>query len=319
MKNLLRLRRFLFEIYNAYDSYVVFFLKFGLMLLANIYITQSVGFISILCNPFIIIGISALCALVPNVLSIVILAFFTVVHIYTMSNSLGIVVVCMMLIMYLLYFRLTPKATYVFVVTIVCMWLNIPYFLPLILALAFPAIYIITINFGVIFYCILNIISGYKSVITRDLIGDNMSLVGFLWNDFIRDYGLVCIMISFTVTYLVVHFIRRSSLNHAWDIAIVVGTIVHILSFVIISNLLNVQFDMVVFLTEVMITVVCSMFYKVMRFTLDYSKIEKFQMEDEDYYYYIKAVPKIKNMEEEVIVTHINAKDIKDKSNEKEN
>ena len=43
-------------------------------------------------------------------------------------------------------------------------------------------------------------------------------------------------------------------------------------------------------------------------FNLDYSRTERLQFEDDDYYYYVKAVPKISLVNENVKVKQINAR-----------
>jgi hypothetical protein len=43
-------------------------------------------------------------------------------------------------------------------------------------------------------------------------------------------------------------------------------------------------------------------------FTVDYSRVEHVQFEDDDYYYYVKAIPKITVTTPEVSVKRINAR-----------
>ena len=46
-------------------------------------------------------------------------------------------------------------------------------------------------------------------------------------------------------------------------------------------------------------------------FSVDYSRTERLQFEDDEYYYYVKAVPKINVANADVRIKHINAKKTK--------
>ena len=48
-----------------------------------------------------------------------------------------------------------------------------------------------------------------------------------------------------------------------------------------------------------------------MFFALDYKRTEYVQYEDDEYYYYVKAVPKLNVASEDVRIKHINAKKTK--------
>ena len=55
------------------------------------------------------------------------------------------------------------------------------------------------------------------------------------------------------------------------------------------------------------VSYICSIVF----FALDYNRTEYVQYEDDEYYYYVKAVPKITVASEDVTVKHINAKKTK--------
>ena len=54
--------------------------------------------------------------------------------------------------------------------------------------------------------------------------------------------------------------------------------------------------------------VVIGLFLEVIFFSVDYSRTENVQFEDDEYYYYVKAVPKINVAGEDVKVKQINAR-----------
>jgi hypothetical protein len=92
---------------------------------------------------------------------------------------------------------------------------------------------------------------------------------------------------------IVVYFIRRLETAHSWTIAIIAGTMVEL--FVILFG--DMQYDTNVDLTKVFISAGVSLLLEFLVqffcFMVDYTRIENVQFEDDDYYYYVKAVPKV--------------------------
>ena len=56
------------------------------------------------------------------------------------------------------------------------------------------------------------------------------------------------------------------------------------------------------------VSIILTLIIKVFIISVDYSGTEYAQFEDDDYYYYVKAVPKIKVTKQDVKVKRINVK-----------
>ena len=92
---------------------------------------------------------------------------------------------------------------------------------------------------------------------------------------------------------IVVFFIRRLETAHSWTIAIIAGNVM--ILFVLLFG--DMQFDTNLDLQKVFIGVGLSLILEFLVeffcFMVDYTRIESVQFEDDDYYYYVKAVPKV--------------------------
>ena len=82
-------------------------------------------------------------------------------------------------------------------------------------------------------------------------------------------------------------------MDHSWTIAIISGALVNIM-LLLVGDLM---FDTNVAIGGVIIGTVASALIAVViqffSFHVDYSRTEKVQFEDDEYYYYVKAVPKV--------------------------
>ena len=79
-----------------------------------------------------------------------------------------------------------------------------------------------------------------------------------------------------------------------------------------ISLGLHMSYTMMIF--SGILGVVIGLFLEVIFFSVDYSRTENVQFEDDEYYYYVKAVPKINVVAPEMNVKRINAQRKKKKN-----
>ena len=104
---------------------------------------------------------------------------------------------------------------------------------------------------------------------------------------------MMVMIVAFAVALILVYVIRRSSIDHSWRIAIGAGAISLIVC-ILIGDLVcetNISFFGVIVGTVV--SAALMLVVEFFAFNVDYSRTEKVQFEDDDYYYYVKAVPKV--------------------------
>jgi len=111
---------------------------------------------------------------------------------------------------------------------------------------------------------------------------------------------------SFTVCLLVVFFIRRLAIDHAWEIASVAGVLVHIVIMAFAHVVLNINIEYLPLVLGSILAIVIAFAVKIIFFSVDYTRAEHLQFEDEEYYYYVKAVPKVAVKIQEKTIKKIN-------------
>ena len=129
----------------------------------------------------------------------------------------------------------------------------------------------------------------------------------FVVDGILHNRDMVITIVAFAVTVVLVYLIRRLSIDYAWTIAMAAGAVVNI-TVLLVGDLM---FDTNVALLEVVLGNILSLLLAVVLqffvFNVDYSRTEKVQFEDDEYYYYVKAVPKISVARPEKQVKQINS------------
>ena len=125
---------------------------------------------------------------------------------------------------------------------------------------------------------------------------------------------LFLVIAAFIITTLVVYFIRRSSVNNAWIIAIIVGGVVDCVIILVGALILNTEYSIIEVILGSVGSILLGCIIQFFVFSVDYSRTEHTQFEDDEYYYYVKAVPKINVVAPEMNVKRINAQRKKKKN-----
>lgn len=94
------------------------------------------------------------------------------------------------------------------------------------------------------------------------------------------------------VTLIIVYLIRRMSIANAWQIAIASGILFETIGLIAGYMLLGISGKTVSVLVGNVISLLIAFVIQFLFFNLDYSRTERLQFDDDEYYYYVKAVPK---------------------------
>lgn len=187
-------------------------------------------------------------------------------------------------------------------------FLKIPYFIPIAVGLVCTPVSIVSVTFGTIIYFMLDVISKNATAI-NNISGGSTSVTSI--NSIINMMGnnveMILTIVAFIVTILVVYFIKRTSVNNSWSIAIIVGGIVDLVIILVGSTVLNTNSSLIWIIVGTLISVLLAFIVQFFVFSVDYSRTEHTQFEDDEYYYYVKAVPKINVTAPEMNVKRINA------------
>ena len=108
------------------------------------------------------------------------------------------------------------------------------------------------------------------------------------------------------VVILLVNLIRTRSFDYAWRIAIVAGGVVYAVVVIAGGFIFDVTIDIVSLLIYTAVSVVAGLVLEFFVFGGDYTRTERLEYEDDEYYYYVKAVPKVAVTRTDVKVQRIN-------------
>ncbi len=308
MLQLLELRERIKNFYQRYDAYLLPVVKFIFAFIAFQAINKEIGYDERLKSLPIILGISLLSAFTPSAVMVLLAAVISVLHVYFISPILSVMIIVILMILYLLFARYTPKYGYVLLAVPILFLLKIPYIIPILLGLISTPVAMIPTSCGVIIYFLFQII---KSAITMQVnisIEDIIQLYTHVIDSLTGNRQMIMTVVIFSLTIMVTYFIRKMSFDYAFEISILAGGLTGILGFLISYLILNQSKQILSMILGTIVSIVLVYIIHFFKLTLDYSGVEYAQFEDDVYYYYVKAVPKVTVTVPQVNVKHINVK-----------
>ncbi len=307
MTGLLVAKQILLTLYSKYEVYITPFLKFILALVSLLLINSRIGYMDSIDKMTVVLIVALMCSFMPMNFIVVMAALFIMLHLYAFNLECTIVVGVGFLLMFLLYLRFSPKDTLVILLLPVCFMLKIPYVVPLAMGLIGTPVSAISIACGVIVYYMLHFVTENVSAIVAMAEEERTVKFKFVVDGLLNNRDMVITIVAFAVTVILVYLIRRLSIDYAWAIAMAAGAVVNI-TVLLVGDLM---FDTNVALLEVLLGNIVALLLAVALqffvFNVDYSRTEKVQFEDDEYYYYVKAVPKIVVARPEKKVKQINS------------
>ena len=291
MTNLLVFREQLKKFYSKYELYITPLCKFLLALVSLLVINSRIGYMSTLKNAAVVLILALLCSFLPINLTIVIAAAVTLAHLYAFSVECAIVALAVFLLLFILYFRFSPKDTLAVLLTPICFVLKIPYVMPIAVGLIGTPASSVAVASGVIVYYMLAGMNESASVLNTFDADGMVDKFRYCIDTLMGNRAMMVAIVAFAATVLVVWFIRRLSIDHAWTIAMITGALLNILILLFGDLMYSTDISIIGLILGSIVSVLLVKVLQFFVFNVDYSRTEMVQFEDDEYYYYVKAVP----------------------------
>ena len=183
--------------------------------------------------------------------------------------------------------------------------LKIPFAIPVVFGLLGTPVWIVPAACGIMGYYMTDFVKGSAAALRNvDAEGLAGSLVSST-KQILGNKEMWLMIIAVMVGILVVHVIRTRAVDHAWKIASASGAVVCLVIGSVGNIVLKGDLSYVSMIVSAVIGALLGLVLEFLFFCVDYSRTENIQFEDDEYYYYVKAVPKVGVAAPEKTVKHI--------------
>lgn len=305
MSTLLVWKEKLQKLYASYSVYILKGMQFVLGLLVFGLINYNIGFMKLASSVFCTIGLAVICTFLPMIVMVMAATVLILVHFYALSMPIAIVSAVIFIMMYIFYFRFTPKKSWLVLVAALAFGLKIPFVIPVAFGLMGTPVWIVPAACGVISYYMIDFVKGSATALkSADADGIAGSLISFT-KQVLGNKEMWLMIMAVAIGILVVNVVRSRAVSNAWKIASASGAVVCLVIAAAGNMILEGQISYVSIVVSAVLGIALGLVLEFLFFSVDYSGTENIQFEDDEYYYYVKAVPKVGVSAPEKQVKHI--------------
>ncbi len=292
MTALLEMKQKLKNFYGQYEGYLVPVFKFLLAFGYFWWIRTSLGMMERLSDPFVIIITALLCAILPANAIMWMGFLFILGHCYAVGIEVAAFAAALLLLMAILALRFGGRYNLVFSMVPLGMVCQISPLIPIGCGLLGNPVAAIPVGCSVVFYHLITFIKEQESILTSDDI-QIQRVLKLLMDGLVKEQDMWMALITFIGVLLMVYLIRTRSFDYAWRVAIIVGAVAY-LSIMLAGGLfLGMDVEIVSLVISTLVSALLGFVLEFFAFGGDYTRTEHLEYEDDDYFYYVKAVPKV--------------------------
>ena len=268
-------------------------MKFVLGFILFLTINGRMGYMAKIDHVAIALVAALLCSFLPLGVMVFLSAMFLLLHTYALSVECVVVLLLAYIVVWVIYLRFASKAHLLLLLTPLLFVWKIPYVAPLAAGLFGTPGSAAAVAGGVVVYYVLAYITGNAQAFGGGESDTMLQRFSDMGTGVIENKEMLIVVTAFAITAILVYAIRRMSINYSRAIAVLVGTLADIVILLIGDLIYDANFSLA---GVILGSIVCALIALVMQFfqfNLDYARTEKVQFEDDEYYYYVKAVPKM--------------------------
>lgn len=311
MTALLEIKQNIKRFYGEYEVYILPVLKFALAFVYFLWINSNMGYMKQLDNIFVILVLALVCAILPVSVMMFIGFAMMIGHCYAVGPEVAGFMLVLILFMMILFLRFSGSQNLTLILTPLSFGFSVPTLLPLGAGLLGSAVSALPAGCGVVIYYFIRFVHAQSAALSDQgtEIAEKLKLLS---DGLVQNWAMWITVIAFVVVVLLVNLLRTRSFDYAWRIAIIAGGVAYILVILAGDFCLDVTVSMVPMIISTVVSVLIGFVLEFFVYGGDYSRTERLEYEDDEYYYYVKAVPKASVATSERSIKKINAEPVRE-------
>ena len=217
-----------------------------------------------------------------------------ILHIYSASMFLSLIFIVIIAILYFMLMRLAPGYSSLIIAIPVLSFFHMEALVPLALGLIGTPISVFAMIPGIIISVLFGVIKeAIKMSAGSVQIEDNLQIYIFVIKSLVENKFMVLMIVAAIVVFFASYICRRLAVSHSYILGIIVGMIANLIIMIVGGLIFEINTDVLWVFLGTIISGILSFVVQFFKYILDYSSVEHLQFDDDDYFYYVTAVPKL--------------------------
>ncbi|MBQ6196961.1 MAG: hypothetical protein IJK47_06000 [Lachnospiraceae bacterium] len=308
MRSLLTVRKQVQSLFAEWNVYLVMAAKTALTFAVILSINAVFPYRAVLTRGLIVAAVAILCSVLPWGFITVFGLIFLLGQLTALSLEAALFVLVLAIALAVLNYLTLPGASVLWVLLPLLYYWKIPFVVPLLAGLFGGITTFVSVGSGTVISFVLKLIrdnapllSGASSVTeSGQTVNTLVQRLLFLVEGFLKNNEMILTLIVFCLTTLLVNLLSRTDVDYAHVIALGAGGLFCPVLLAVSLRYAGISVSAGSLILNTLFALVAAFAVDFLATGLDYARTEKVQFEDDDYYYFVKAVPKMKLPEEKM-------------------
>ncbi len=293
LRNLMTFRNAARRFYLKYQFLIELVLKFILAFEAYDRIVTALNYSPMLGRGVIKLGFGVAGAILPPIITVVLCICVAGYEVFAGSPIMALLALVVFVVIYCFAARFSGKYAYAIVAIPLLVHYNLHYLIALLLGITATPVAIFPAIVGVITYYIFGAI---KNSITGDKISsldEVLDLYQRFMTDIFANKEMIVVAAVFAAVIIIMWAVRRIHFDYSFEVTIFLGGLLMAVGHIVSGNFVDITVPASRVIIGVVFSVLMTYVIQFFLMILNYSGTESVQFEDDDYYYFVKAVPKL--------------------------
>ncbi len=303
MRSIIEIRGTLQNFINKRKPLFTGILRFIIAVIMFYIINRKFGYMEQLMNPYIPLVLAAVCAFVPFEAMGFLGFMFITAHLLSLSLMTGLIAAVLGLFLLAISNYFSRTGVNMLWAMPLCYNIGIPCAPPVIAGYAGELKLMGGVVCGSVYTYYLKAVAEYAGALADETA--SVTPWGLLIQEVFGSSAFYTFLVAMVALTIIVNTVRRVNNQHAWLYASIAGLSVEFL--IRISGVLFVKTGLEIsqLLIDNLLTAAIAAVVTFFSINLDYSRTEHVHFEDDDYYYYVRAIPKAKISKAKKKVTNV--------------
>ncbi len=294
MIQLLLIRDGIKEIFKKYNAAIIPVLRFIAAFLTFTLININMGYNEKLTGVTVLVGLSALAAFFPMGITVLISGILVVLHIYSASMFLSFIFILIIAALYFMLMRFAPKYSVLVLAIPVLSFFHLDALVPIATGLIGTPIAIFAIIPGIVTKVLFNVIKEAVKLAAGSVqIEDNLQNYIFVIKSLLENKLMILMIVAAIAVFLAAYICKKMAISHAYLLGVITGMILNLIIMIIGGLIFEVDVNILWVFLGTILSGAFAFVVQFFKYLLDYSSVEHLQFDDDDYHYYVTAVPKL--------------------------
>ena len=317
MAQLVSIRENVIRFYQKYGLIVGAVIKFALSFVTLYFLAQMFDFGSKANIPVLYVLLSLIQAFLPIVFLYFSGSLLIMLNLWQLSPDILAGFVLLFLIGCLTLVRVDRKSAWIAMAVPVLFYLKLEYIAPVLLGITVGMWAAVPASMGILIYFLSVYTESVSTLLTTTEAAGPAAGLQRIANLIMIDKYLLVIFAAYCSVIFITALLNRLFFERAWQFAIIVGNVVLAVLMLCGRYIFDLDYEVWRVFLEVILSAVLCVVYWFFKGIGDASRTERTVFEDDEYIYYVKAVPKLKIAQKDHNVRDIHMEPEKTKGRDK--